>query len=145
MLVPSIFENNTVTNLFNDVFNANGFFRDFNSHFSSMNMDVQELDNNYELSMELPGFKKEDIHAQLKDGYLVIEASHNQEDSQQDNNGKYIRRERYYGSCQRNIYVGDAVKEEDIHASFENGILKLSVPKNNEQTKIEDNKYIPIA
>ncbi|WP_167959071.1 Hsp20/alpha crystallin family protein [Anaerosporobacter faecicola] len=145
MLVPSIFEDNAVTGLFHDVFNTAGFGRDLNSHFSAMNMDVQEFDQSYQLEMELPGYKKEDIHAELKDGYLVVEASHNQEDTEKDENGRYIRRERYFGKCQRRIYVGEEVKREELNASFEDGILKIMIPKKMYKKEVEDKQYIPIA
>lgn len=145
MLVPSIFENNSITNLFDDVFRAAGFGRDLNSHFSSMNMDVKELDDSYQLEVELPGVKKEDIRAEIKDGYLTIKASNNHEDSTKDEDGKYIRRERYYGNYQRSMYVGENVRPEEIQANFEDGILKVTVPKKMQELPKEEHNYIPIA
>lgn len=92
-----------------------------------MNTDIKENDNDYELTMNLPGVKKEDVTAELKDGYLTIHATSNQNKDEKDEDGKYIRRERYSGSCNRSFYVGDAVTEEDIKASFENGTLKMTI------------------
>lgn len=109
-----------------------------------MNADVQEFEDHYQLDLELPGYQKEDIQAELKDGYLTIQAEHNENKEEKDKDGKYIRRERYSGHVQRSFYVGDAVEQGDIHATFENGILKLSVPKVENKPKIEEKKYIAI-
>ena len=92
----------------------------------------------------MPGFKKEDIKAQLKDGYLTISASTSANNDEQDKDGRYIRRERYAGSCSRSFYVGEGVKEEEIRAKFENGILKLSIPKVENKPQVEEKKYIAI-
>ncbi len=108
-----------------------------------MNTDVKEKENAYELDIELPGFKKEDVRAELKDGYLTISATQNTNRDEKDEKGSYIRRERYSGSCSRSFYVGEGVKQEDIHARFENGVLKLEVPKADKQ-KVEEKKYIAI-
>ena len=105
----------------------------------------KELDRHYELEINLPGYKKEDVQAELKDGYLTITASTNSNTEEKDENGKYIRRERYVGSCSRNFYVGEQVTEQDVQAKFENGILKLSVPKKEAAPQIEDKKYIEIC
>lgn len=94
-----------------------------------MKTDVKETDGGYELEMDLPGFKKDEITVDLKDGYLTIGASKGLDKDQSDENGKYIRRERYAGVCSRSFYVGDAVRPENIRAKYEDGILKLSVPK----------------
>lgn len=103
-----------------------------------MKTDVKETDQGYEIDMELPGFKKEDVRIQLKDGYLAIQASQDVNRDRKDSEGKYIRRERFLGSVSRSFYVGDQVTEEDIHAAFEDGILKLSLPK------ADKNHYIAI-
>ena len=92
-----------------------------------MKTDVREMDNSYELDVDLPGFKKDEITVDLKNGYLTIGASKGLDKENQD--GKYIRRERYTGMCSRSFYVGTAVRPEEIGAKFEDGILKLSVPK----------------
>lgn len=97
-----------------------------------MKTDVRELDGAYELDMDLPGFKKEDIKVDLKDGTLTISAARNAETNEKDDNGKLIRQERYSGSCKRSFYVGD-IKATDISAKYEDGILKLVVPKFDKQ------------
>ena len=94
-----------------------------------MKTDVREMDNSYELDIDLPGFKKDEITVDLKNGYLTIGASKGLDRDQKDDNGKYIRRERYAGGCSRSFYVGTAVRPENIGAKYEDGILKLSVPK----------------
>ena len=94
-----------------------------------MKTDVREMDNSYELDIDLPGFKKDEITVDLKNGYLTIGASKGLDRDQKDDNGKYIRRERYAGVCSRSLYVGTAVRPENIGAKYEDGILKLSVPK----------------
>ncbi|WP_297134819.1 Hsp20/alpha crystallin family protein [Terrisporobacter sp.] len=142
-LVPM--NNNFGGNLFDNMFDE--MFRD---PFSAnkrvdkvMITDIQEKDNQYILDMDLPGYEKEDIKAQLKDGYLTITAQKNEISEDKDEKGDYIRRERYSGKCSRSFYVGEGVKEEDIKASFNNGILQLTFPK--QADKKEDNtKYITI-
>ena len=109
-----------------------------------MKTDVKETDNSYELDMDMPGFEKEDIRAELKNGYLTVSASSHKNNDEKDNDGKYIRRERYSGSCSRSFYVGEDVKQEDIKAKFENGILKVSIPKKEEKPAVEENKHIAI-
>ena len=109
-----------------------------------MRTDVKEQEGAYELEMELPGYKKEDVTAQLKDGYLTIQASKNTTNDEKDAQGNYIRRERYTGQCSRSFYVGEEVKQEDIKARFEDGILKLVVPKVEHKKPIEENKFIAI-
>ena len=94
--------------------------------------------------MEMPGFKKEDVKAQLKDGMLTIEAATSTNNDQKDEDGRYIRRERFTGSCSRSFYVGETIKQEDIKARFEDGILKICVPKEENKPQIEENKYISI-
>ena len=94
-----------------------------------MKTDVREKDNAYELDVDLPGFKKDEITVDLKDGYLTIGASKGLDKDQSDENGKYIRRERYAGVCSRSFYVGENIRPEEIGAKYEDGILRLSVPK----------------
>lgn len=108
-----------------------------------MRTDVKETDQGYEIDMDLPGFKKEDVKVQLKDDYLTIQAVKDANSDQKDSDGKYIRRERFNGSVSRSFYVGNKVTEEDIHAKFEDGILKLTLPKEGSH-KVEENKYIAI-
>ena len=128
-LVPM--NNNFGVNLFDNMFDE--MFRDpfsTNKRLDKvMRTDIQEKDNQYILDMDLPGYEKEDIKAQLKDGYLTITAQKNEISEDKDEKGDYIRRERYSGKCSRSFYVGEGVKEEDIKASFNNGILQLTFPK----------------
>ena len=102
-----------------------------------------ETDTSYELDVDLPGYKKEDVSAKLEDGYLTISASRNANNDEKDKEGRYIRRERFTGQCSRSFYVGEGVTQEDIKARFENGILKLSIPKV-EKKQVEEKKYISI-
>ena len=107
--------------------------------------DIKESDKGYELEMELPGFKKEEIKASLENGYLIISAEKGLEQDEKDNEGKkYIRRERYTGSCQRAFYVGDEIEQGDIKASFKHGILRLDIPKKQPKPQVEENKFISI-
>ena len=108
-----------------------------------MKTDVRETENSYELDIDLPGFKKDEISIQLDNGYLSIQAAKGLDKDEEKKDGQYIRRERYAGSMSRTFYVGDALTQNDIHAKFEDGILRLTVPKK-EPAKIEQNKYIAI-
>ncbi|WP_321002995.1 Hsp20/alpha crystallin family protein [Eisenbergiella porci] len=137
MLMPSIFGEN----LFDDWMSFP--FRNFNTN-SLMKTDIRETDGSFELDIDMPGFNKEDLKAELKEGYLTISASTNKDDGEKDENGRYIRRERYVGSCSRSFYVGEEIKQDDIKAKFENGILKISVPKKEAQPKVEEDKHIAI-
>lgn len=137
MLMPSIFGEN----LFDDWMSFP--FRNFNTN-SLMKTDIRETDGSFELDIDMPGFNKEDLKAELKEGYLTISASTNKDNGEKDENGRYIRRERYVGSCSRSFYVGEDIKQDDIKAKFENGILKISVPKKETQPKVEEDKHIAI-
>lgn len=133
-MLPSIFGENLFDDFFADPFGmmapAHGSDPLYGKHARNlMKTDVRELDNTYELDVDLPGFKKDEITVDLKNGYLTIGASKGLDKDQQDENGKYIRRERYAGVCSRSFYVGDIIRPEDIGAKYEDGILKLSVPK----------------
>lgn len=128
-------------NMFDDMF-KDPFFTN-SSTTKLMKTDIQEKDNNYILDMDLPGYDKSDIKAQLKDGYLTITAQKNNSKEDKDEKGNYIRRERYCGKCSKSFYVGENLKEEDIKASFNNGILKLTFPKEVGK-KEEEIKYITI-
>lgn len=108
-----------------------------------MKTDIREHDNGYEIDIDLPGFKKDEISAQLEDGYLTISATKGLDKEEEDKKGKYIRRERYAGAMQRSFYVGNALTQEDIKAKYENGILKLSIPKKDENA-VETKKHIAI-
>ena len=109
-----------------------------------MKTDVRETEKTYELDIDLPGFKKDEIKVQLKDGYLTLSAAKGLDKDAKDKEGNYIRRERYAGSMSRSFYVGDGVKEEDIHAKYEDGILKLSLPKKAPKAVEEKDGYIAI-
>ena len=128
-------------NMFDDMF-RDPFFTSSKTT-KLMKTDIQEKGDKYILDMDLPGYDKEDIKAQLKDGYLTITAQKNTSNEDKDEMGNYIRRERYCGKCSRSFYVGDSIKEEDIKANFNNGILELTFPKEVEQ-KAEEMKYITI-
>ena len=108
-----------------------------------MKTDIREHDGGYELDVDLPGFKKDEINVELENGYLTISATKGLDKDEQDKKGKYIRRERYAGAMQRSFYVGDEVTQEDIKAKFEDGILRLSIPKKDAQA-VETKKTIAI-
>ena len=143
MLMPSIFGEN----LFDDWMNFS--FPDIDKALygkranNVMKTDVKETENCYEVDIDLPGFKKDEVSASLENGYLTISAAKGLDKDEQDKKGKYIRKERYAGSMSRSFYVGEGVDQNDIHAKFEDGILRLSVPKENKKA-VEQNKYIAI-
>ena len=128
-------------NIFDDLFNTPFFTR---SEANMMKTDIKEHDGGYELTVDLPGVKKDDIKAELNDGYLTITAENNSSKDENDEKGKYICRERYSGSYSRSFYVGDSVTEEDIKAKFENGTLTMDIPKK-EALPEKQNKYIAIG
>ncbi len=152
MLLPSIFGEN----LFDDFFDDVPFFDNraenqiekklYGRHAHNvMKTDIKETDDGYELIVDLPGFKKDDVKVSLEDGYLTIEAAKGlDEDEQEEKSGKYIRKERYAGACQRSFYVGDNLMKEDIKGEFKHGILTLTVPKKEAKPAVETNKYIAI-
>lgn len=144
MLMPSIFGEN----LFNDDWMNFGFPEVekalYGKHAShEMKTDVRETDSGYEVDIDLPGFKKDEINIQLDNGYLSISAAKGLDKDEQDKEGKYIRKERYAGSMSRNFYVGNAITQDDIKAKYESGILRLSVPKKAAE-EIEGAKRIAI-
>ncbi|MDN0062510.1 Hsp20/alpha crystallin family protein [Mediterraneibacter glycyrrhizinilyticus] len=148
MLMPSIFGEN----LFDDDWMDFPFERDFwgrknplygKNAKNIMKTDIKEHDGGYELDIDLPGFKKDEITIDLDNGYLTISAAKGLDKDEQDKQGKYIRRERYAGAMQRSFYVGDAVTEEDVKAKFEDGILRLSIPKKDAKA-VETKKTIAI-
>lgn len=117
-------------NLFDDMFRDPFFSRPFeNASSQIMKTDIHEKGGNYLIEMELPGYAKEDMKADLKDGYLTVSAVRNETKEEKDAKGNCVRKERYTGSCSRSFYVGDRVSQEDIKASFTDGILRLQVPK----------------
>ena len=153
MLVPRIFDDRVFDN----------FFEDFGFPFLSdkdrkklekklygrkgkdlMKTDIREKEEGYELDMDLPGFKKEEVHVTLENGYLTIHAEKGMEHENEKKKANYIRRERYTGACERIFYVGDDLKEEDIKGEFKHGVLKLYIPKKLEKPEVEEKKYITI-
>ena len=143
MMMPSIFGEN----LFNDWFDfsfpdVDGKYYGRHSADQVMRTDVKEKDDAYEVEIDLPGFKKDEIKAELKEGYLTISAAKNVNNDEKKD-GKYIRQERFTGNVSRSFYVGDAVTEEDVKAKFEDGILRLSIPKKDART-VETKKTIAI-
>lgn len=156
MMTPSIFGEN----LFDDFFDG---FLDFPAYddkamqkaqrklygryaVNMMKTDVKEHNDHYEVDIDLPGFKKEELSLELKDGYLIVRAAKGLDKNEKDEkNGRFVRRERYAGSMSRSFYIGEEMKQEDIHAKYENGVLKLTIPKAEERKpEIEENKYIAI-
>ena len=110
-----------------------------------MKTDIRETDTEYELTIDLPGFKKEEVHASLENGYLTISAAKGlDEEEKEKKTGRYIRKERYAGACQRSFYVGDEITEEDIKGEFKHGILRLTIPKKEAKPAVEEKKYIAI-
>ena len=146
MLLPSIFEEN----LLNDWMSFPRMeFPDVDKKLYGKNAahimktDVHENEDGYELDIDLPGFKKDDIKLSLENGYLFVSASKAHENDEKNDKGKVIRQERYSGSMQRSFYIGDAIEEEDVKAKFEDGVLKLEVPKK-DADKVSEKKYISI-
>ncbi|MBS4977822.1 MAG: Hsp20/alpha crystallin family protein [Clostridiales bacterium] len=147
MMMPSIFGENLFDDWMDFPF-ENEFFGKKNPLYGKhaknmMKTDVRETDNSYEVDIDLPGFKKDEISVELKDGYLTINAAKGLDKDQKDKDGSYIRRERYAGSMTRSFFVGNGITKEEIHAKYENGILMLSVPKKAAKT-VENNHYISI-
>ena len=151
MMMPSIFGEN----LFDDWMDF-PFDDDFDRYFfgkknplygkhakNMMKTDVKETDGSYEVDIDLPGFKKDEINAKLENGYLTISAAKGLDKDEKDKKGKYIRRERYAGAMQRSFYVGDTLTQEDIKAKYDNGILSISIPKKDAQA-VETKKTIAI-
>ena len=145
MMMPSIFGEN----LFNDWMDFS--FPDIDKKLYGkradrmMKTDVKETEHGYEVAIDLPGFKKDEVKAELKDGYLTISAAKGlDQDEKEKESGRYIRRERYAGACSRSFYVGEGVTEEDIKAEFKHGILTLVVPKKEAKPAVEQKKYIAI-
>ena len=133
-MLPSIFGENLFDDFFMDPFNDPFFNSSRNALYGKhsknmMKTDVRETDGSYELDIDLPGFNKDEIHAQISDGYLTVSASKGLDRDKKDDKGRYIRRERYCGECSRSFYIGDGITEKDVSAKFEDGILKLSIPK----------------
>ena len=143
MLMPSIFGENLLDDWFDD-----DFFGRRNPLYGKrakniMKTDVKETKDSYELDVDLPGFKKDEIHIGLENGYLTISASKGLDKDEEDKKGKYIRKERYAGAMQRSFYVGDGITQEDVKAKYEDGILRISIPKKDAKA-VEEKKTIAI-
>ncbi len=131
-MLPSIFGENLFDDFFGDPFGMMPRGRDplYGKHAKNlMKTDVRETDGSYELDIDLPGFKKDEVSVELKDGYLTIQAAKGLDKDETDKKGRYIRQERYAGACSRSFYVGADVEPADVSARFEDGILRLSIPK----------------
>ena len=147
MLMPSIFNDNVFDDFFDFPFYDDRAEKKLYGHHAAnlMKTDIQEHEDGYTLEMDLPGFKKEEIQIELNNGYMTISAAKGLDEDEKDKkSGKYIRRERYTGSCQRSFYVSEDVTEEDIKAEFKHGILKLFVPKKEAKPAVEQKKYVSI-
>ena len=147
-MLPSIFGENLFDEFFMDPFNDPFFISSRNALYGKhsknlMKTDVRETDGTYELDIDLPGFKKDEINAEIRDGYLTVSAAKGLDKDQSDKDGRYIRRERYAGQCSRSFYVGEGVTEQDISAKFEDGILRLSIPKKT-QPQLPETRRIAI-
>lgn len=144
MLMPSIFGESLFDDFMNDfTFPVSRRTQSQMPLQGVMKTDIRETENEYVLDIDLPGYKKEDVKAQLKDGYLNVSVSHEENNEEKDEKDKYLRKERYTGSVSRSFYVGENLSEEDIKAKFADGILTLSFPKETPK-KVEENKYISI-
>ena len=133
-MMPSIFGENLFDEFFDDDFPMIPMRSIRNPLYGKnaknlMKTDVRETDNTYELDVDLPGFKKDEVQLDLKDGYLTISAAKGLDKDQEDKKGKYIRQERYAGACSRSFFVGEGIEPRDVSAKFEDGILRVSLPK----------------
>jgi HSP20 family protein len=140
MMLPSIFGDNMLTDF---GFDSDFFRRPMKVEPSMMKTDVKETDDAYEVHIDLPGYTKDDVQIRYENGNLSVSASKSENKDEKDENGKYIRRERYVGSCWRQFYVGEDIRKDDISAKLENGTLMLTIPKK-AQKEIEDSKFIAI-
>ena len=145
MLVPSIFGEDLFDSFFEDFARPTRNVARYNAPAANvMRTDVKETETGYELDVDLPGYKKENVQVELKDGCLTVAAKTEQNKDEKDENGKYIRRERYSGTCSRSFYVGEDVEKDEIKARFEDGILKVSVPKKEAKEEVPQKKFIAI-
>ncbi len=142
MLMPSIFGDVLLDDIFG-VPAKETYHRPANTN-GLMQTDIKEFEDSYQVTMNLPGYQKEDVKGEVKDGYLVITANTSSEKNEKEQGGRYIRRERYSGSCSRSFYVGEQITENDIKAKFENGTLKLIIPKKDPAKQVEQSKFISI-
>ena len=149
MFMPAVFHENLFDDFFDPFWNDGALERAMNREeretfgkrgANMMKTDVkQTADGNYDVAVDLPGFQKDEVNVELENGYLTISAAKGLDKDQKDDEGHYIRQERYSGSCSRSFYVGDAVKKEDIHAKFEDGILHIQLPAPQQQKALPEN------
>lgn len=144
MLRPSIFNNHIFNHSFDDLFETNFWPEEFIGKENAMSTDISESENEYRIDMELPGFSKENINAELKDGYMTVTASRTEEKNEENEKTHYIHKERYSGSYSRSFYVGKDVTEEDINAKFADGVLSIIVPKKEKTPEVEQKRFIAI-
>ena len=147
MMVPMRRNRNLLSTLMTDPFDT--FFDAASAPMQKMaptlmRTDIKETDEGYEMTIDLPGFKKDDVQAELKDGYLSITAQTQREAEEKDEKGTFVRKERFSGKCSRTFFVGEDIEDDDIKAKFEDGVLKIDVPKKQEQPKLEEKKTIAI-
>lgn len=149
--MPSIFGENMFDEFFRDPFFDSKDMKKLEKKLygrrgkNLMKTDIRETDTGYELEMDLPGFRKDEIRASLRDGYLTISAAKGlDKDEQENTSGRYIRQERYAGACERSFYVGEDMTEDDIKGEFKHGILRLSISKKEAKPLAEEKKYISI-
>ena len=148
MLAPSIFEENFMDDLF-----GFPYMKDYENMEKKlygrkasrmMKTDIREKDNNYEVVIDLPGFKKEEIEVELNDGYITISAAKGLEKDGNDKKGKLLRQERYAGSMQRSFYVGENIEKDDVEATYRHGVLTLTIPKKAQEKKLPERNLIAI-
>lgn len=139
MLMTNFFDNSLLDNFFSVPSDS---YRTKSNTTGLMQTDIKESDTEYEIIMNLPGFKKENVKGELKDGYLVVTATNAEDDT--DKNVKYLCRERYSGGCSRSFYVGEKITQQDIKARFENGVLTFIVPKIDKTARAKETKFISI-
>ena len=147
-MLPSIFGENLFDEFFDDAFDRrlwNGSNALYGKHARNlMKTDVQENESGYTLSIDLPGFKKDEVNVELKDGYLTITADRKEPVEKADDRTRYVRKERYYGTMKRTFYVGEDITENEIHAAFKDGILKVIIDKPQPKKIEEEKTIIPI-
>ncbi len=128
--------------LLEDMFKIDPFFSEEGTKV--MKTDIKEQEKKFIITIDLPGYDKEDIKIHMEEGYLNIHAKTNTE-KEENENGKFLRKERYFGECSRSFYIGENITEEDIKATFKNGILNLEIPKKEEVKQVPEKKYIEIS
>ncbi|MGN8922104.1 Hsp20/alpha crystallin family protein [Lachnospiraceae bacterium HCP28S3_F9] len=145
MMMPSIFGENLFDDFMDDFAFPNVDKVLYGKHASNlMKTDVKETDSGYEVDIDLPGFKKDEIQMQLENGYLTVSAAKGLNKDEKNEDGRYVRRERYAGSVSRSFYVGENVTEKDVHPKYENGILSFKMPKDDKKAVEEKKHYIAI-